>query len=272
MLCLASRAPGQGSAWRVHPEPVSAEQAAQKAYCLKCHANTSGPVIHEPITKEGCIACHKFETRGKETMVAFILPGEELCLKCHKEQNPAGRKHPHPPALDSCNTCHNPHASTAPKLLREPQADVCQLCHERSKGVKQHGPYGEGKCSQCHDPHGSNRDLYLRADVNSLCEGCHKVTEDFAPKIDEVKKTVALPYNVSLTLQEYDKAPKIGLDRGGERGHPLMRHPFSGRNLHENDASVTCLSCHQSHASALPKLLPAGMESAADLCERCHRR
>jgi len=64
---------------------------------------------------------------------------------------------------------------------------------------------------------------------------------------------------------------KIGLDRSGTKGHPIVGHPVSGRDPRNKDATLSCLSCHTPHSSALARLMPADVNPDAGLCARCHQ-
>lgn len=259
----------RSSAGKVHPVPVSPAESSQPEFCAGCHDNARGAVVH-PALSMGCDTCHQFTSKGDDTQVSFVAEGTALCLQCHADKGPAQRKNQHPPVVDSCTTCHNPHSTSLPRLLKAQQSELCLTCHEKAKGETQHGPYAAGNCTQCHDPHGADRPRFLRAETNALCEGCHKPA-DAGARPDDTAKTVALLWDITIPAQEYADAPKIGLDRSGSAGHPVVGHPISGKNKHAQDPPITCLSCHQPHASALPKLMPEGLQRDFDLCERCHQ-
>lgn len=256
------------------------DQPFATADCATCHdphdseaAKLIRPNAHPPFAGGMCESCHQPAKEGK------IVLNEEgkfpLCYGCHDEvqKQVEGAKNPHPAfaAVDTCTTCHNPHASSYPRLLRGPQSEVCATCHERDKGEVLHGPYQNGECANCHEPHGGERARLLRAETNTLCMGCHK---EGAAGVKVEQATVTLPWSRPLALKEYQEAVKLGLDSNGETGHPVIHHPISGKNTRVKNPdqvpAITCLSCHQPHGSALPKLMPAGLESPFDLCDQCH--
>jgi predicted CXXCH cytochrome family protein len=74
-----------------------------------------------------------------------------------------------------------------------------------------------------------------------------------------------------MSLEVYRQAPKLGLDPGGTSGHPMMGHPLTGKDPRSKDATMSCLSCHDPHSSALPKLMAAGVKSQEALCSQCHK-
>lgn len=81
----------------------------------------------------------------------------------------------------------------------------------------------------CHDPHASDNKAQTRASVNMLCFSCH-AQESPNVKVNAETKLVATIGNQVLSLDEYSKAPKLGLDPGGTSGHPIMGHPLMGKD------------------------------------------
>lgn len=276
-LCLECHDAGDKQLATAHHD-----QPFATADCATCHdphdsesAKLIRPSAHPPFASGMCDVCHQAAQQGK------VVLNEEgkfpLCYECHEEvqKRVETAKQPHPAFVvtDTCTTCHNPHASSYGPLLRSSQADVCGACHEPWKGEVRHGPYARGQCANCHEPHGGERAKLLRAEANTLCTGCHK-NGAAGVKVDRETAVVTLPWNRTLPLKEYDEAIKIGLDANGEAGHPVVHHPISGRNTRVKNPDqvppITCLSCHQPHSSTLAKLMPEGLESPFELCDRCH--
>jgi len=247
--------------------------------CTTCHDPHGSPApkllhanAHEPFAKGQCEKCHAEPKDGK--IVIAEGGNRALCYNCHdkkKAQVEESRtKHPVPFMTETCTDCHDPHASVNANLLRQPQGMICANCHEKSTLPVRHGPYEQGQCASCHDPHGSNEPHLLRAKGNNLCRGCH-----VAGQVGVVvgTKSVLLPWNQRVTLADYDLAPKIGLDPGGETGHPLAGHPMTGVNTLTTERSViSCATCHQAHTSKGDNLIPDKVADSIQLCETCHTK
>jgi len=118
--------------------------------------------------KVECIACHE-EIYDAKTLDKRVLPKEEKCLECHREQKQQGkcsnchtdvkRALPWPerePTLrmshadhidrvkEDCSVCHK----SLPNPLRAadaaPPMSACLSCHEHKQ------EYDDGRCSRCH--------------------------------------------------------------------------------------------------------------------------
>ena len=118
--------------------------------------------------KVECIACHE-EIYDAKDLAQRVLPKEEKCLECHREQKQKGlcsnchtdvkRAGPWPerePRLilshaahidrvkEDCTVCHK----TLPDPLRAadaaPPMSACTSCHEHKKD------YDDGRCNRCH--------------------------------------------------------------------------------------------------------------------------
>lgn len=194
----------------------------------------------------------------------------ETCIKCHPTKNQG--KFVHTAVGMGCENCHQT-ASANNKTtitLIATGGDLCAMCHEASKDPVQHEPFKTGQCLVCHDPHASENKAQTRAPVNLLCLSCHGENPANV-KVNNETKLVALLGNELVSLEVYHQAPKLGLDPGGTTGHPMMGHPLMGKDPHLKDGVMSCLSCHNQHSSALPKLMPAGVKSQQDLCTECHK-
>lgn len=51
--------------------------------CLRCHLHTKGDSYPAVRRGKGCAACHLRYADGKLQSHAFVLPGEDQCLRCH---------------------------------------------------------------------------------------------------------------------------------------------------------------------------------------------
>ncbi len=157
------------------------------------------------------------------------------------------RKHPHPPAASGeCESCHeatgakHPGGGGAFRLAAE-GAELCRTCHEAPAGKNSvHAPVAEGQCTTCHDPHGSSEERLLKQGLNGLCYQCHE----------------AARFEIHVI-----RGVRLGT------GHPLSGVPDPSRP----GQSVSCVSCHDPHASDSPTLWRFGVRSAFELCGKCHR-
>jgi predicted CXXCH cytochrome family protein len=156
--------------------------------------------------------------------------------------------HPHPPAREDCASCHAPTGAAHPdsaragfKLVAE-GGELCAPCHEAFPGRESvHPPVAGGECLSCHDPHGSAQQRLLKQPLNALCFQCHEAG-DF--KVHAV----------------------VGVTLGS--GHPLGGAPDPARK----GETLSCVSCHDPHASDTPRLWRFGATTTFDLCGNCHRK
>jgi predicted CXXCH cytochrome family protein len=203
----------------------------------------------------------------------FIEPSaikSETCLTCHPDKKEG--KFVHSAVAMGCENCHqasSENGKTAITLVAT-GGELCAMCHEAKKDPVLHVPYREGQCLICHEPHTSNFPRQLRAETNLLCLSCHGVNQPDV-KVDQEIKTVSLLGGRTLTLDDYRQAVKIGLDRSGTKGHPIVGHPISGQDPRNKDAPLNCLSCHVPHSSALANLMPADVKNDFELCTQCHQ-
>ncbi len=255
-----------------HGQPVA---QADCTICHDAHQSPHSKLInvneHPPFADGSCDSCHQSPKDGK---VVLNEDGKfALCYLCHDEKQKqleqSKTKHAAFAALEACTECHNPHASRTPKLLKSAQGQICAGCHEPSTEAVRHAPADQGQCASCHDPHGTELPKLLRAQRNDLCRACHVMGQ---PGVKAEGQRVLLPFGRELTAAAYYAAPKIGLDRDGERGHPLVNHPIAGKNtkLKSDPDPITCSRCHEAHASKLPKLMPKGVGDEIALCAQCH--
>jgi len=194
----------------------------------------------------------------------------ETCLKCHPTKNNA--KFVHSAVGMGCENCHQAateNNKTTITLLAA-GGDLCAMCHEAKKDPVQHEPAKAGQCLVCHDPHTGAYKAQIRAEVNTLCLSCHGVGQPNV-KVNSETKLVAVLGRQVISFDEYSQAPKLGLDPSGISGHPIMGHPLTGKDPRTKDTALSCLSCHNPHSSALPKLMPAGVKDGLELCAQCHK-
>jgi len=194
----------------------------------------------------------------------------ENCVKCHADVQKG--KFVHTAMSSGCDTCHQAASANGKTTITDVATggDLCAMCHELEKGPVFHGPYKAGECLVCHDPHSSDYPKATRARTDSLCFTCHGVDQP-GVTVQADTKTVSVLGGQTISLDEYQKAPKIGLDPGGATGHPIMGHPLSGKVPGKKDVSLSCLSCHAPHSSTLRNLMPPGVKSDVELCAQCHQ-
>ena len=169
-----------------------------------------------------------------------------------------------------CTTCHSIQttgATTSVGLILPP-GQLCFMCHPQSSEPVAHQPYAEGACTVCHSPHASNFPAHTLVDHKTLCMGCHVRG---MPKVNTKKKTVTVPWGVSLTFKQMNRWYYLGLDPTHTQNHPVMGHPVTGPNsLLPSSPEIGCLSCHQPHTSTSPYLWPPKYKTQTDLCVSCH--
>lgn len=203
----------------------------------------------------------------------FIEPQDiksQTCLTCHPDKKEG--KFVHSAVTSGCESCHQA-ASEKGKTtitLLATRGELCAMCHKAKNAPVLHGPYKNGQCLTCHDPHTSNFPRQARAEVNTLCLSCHGVDQPDV-KINKDVQEVSILGGQTVTFADYRQARKVGLDRSGTRGHPIMGHPVAGRDPRRKDAMLTCLSCHTPHSSTIANLLPPDSKSDAGLCGECHQ-
>jgi len=194
----------------------------------------------------------------------------DTCLKCHSNKNTG--KFVHSAVGMGCENCHlaaTENNQTTITLVAT-GGDLCAMCHEAKKDPVVHAPVKAGQCLICHDPHTGEFKAMLRAQVNTVCLSCHGEGQSNV-RINAQTKLVTLVGRQVISLDQYNQATKIGLDPSGSTGHPIMGHPLTGKDPRQKDALLNCVSCHNPHSSALPKLLPAEIKNGLDLCAQCHK-
>jgi predicted CXXCH cytochrome family protein len=151
-------------------------------------------------------------------------------------------------------------------------------CHteidDLSKKAVHHQPVFSQGCATCHTPHGGDIDHLLRAKGNALCLECHG--PDTAPQRDAAEHLLTI-FNGAVKLPEdyfkKNKVPILPLRYG--LGHPVEDHPVSDvmdpTNQNKVKTSLSCLSCHQPHASAQADLLVKDQQNNTEFCDNCHK-
>jgi predicted CXXCH cytochrome family protein len=255
------------------------------ANCVECHDphESASPKLmakfqHVPFQGNGCDTCHAPAKDGK--IVLTQADAKTLCLTCHDDKAKLidTAKVQHPGAAGDCTDCHTPHASSQPGLPKTDPVTICLGCHsdidELRKKPAHHQPAFTQGCSTCHTPHGGDNDHLLRAKGNALCLECHG--PDSVPQRDEAEHLLTI-FNGQVKLPDdyykKNKVPILPLRYG--LGHPVEYHPVSDVMDPTNQSKVkmplSCLSCHQSHASAQPDLLINDQANNIAFCDNCHK-
>jgi predicted CXXCH cytochrome family protein len=255
------------------------------ANCLECHDphQSASPklmakFVHAPFQGNGCDTCHAPVKDGK---VVLTQPDvKTLCLTCHDDMGKLieSSKVPHPGAMGDCTDCHSPHASKEPGLPKTDAVSICLGCHTdiddlHKKSVLHQPAFAQG-CATCHTPHGGDNDHLLRATGNALCLECHG--PDSAPQRDDADHLLTI-FNGKVKLpDDYFNKNKVAiLPLRFGLGHPVEGHPVSDVMDPTDQTKVktplSCLSCHQPHASLQADLLIKDQANNMAFCDNCHK-
>jgi predicted CXXCH cytochrome family protein len=279
-LCVDCHNPKDAELQKAHNN-----QPFGTANCVECHNphQSASPKLmakftHAPFDGNGCDTCHAPAKDGK---VVLTQPdAKSLCVTCHDDKAKFidTAKVPHPGAAGDCTDCHSPHASNQPGLPKTDAVSICLGCHSdmddlRKKAVHHQPAFAQG-CATCHTPHGGDNDHLLRAKGNALCLECHG--PDSAPQRDEANHLLTI-FNGAVKLPDdyykKNRVPILPLRFG--LGHPVEYHPVSDVMDPTDQSKVrtplSCLSCHQPHASAQPDLLVKDQTNNMAFCDNCHK-
>jgi predicted CXXCH cytochrome family protein len=257
------------------------------ANCVQCHdphqskqAHLMQKFTHAAFDGGGCDTCHAAPKDGK--VVLTNSDSRALCLTCHSEQGEKIEKAAvqHPGAQGECIACHNPHAGRTPGFLQPDPVKACLACHsdqaDQFKKAHLHQPaFGQG-CATCHEPHGgANAHLLRTKTTNALCLECHGPDAPAPGKLESEHLITIFSGSVKLPDNYFVKEKVVVLPLKYGRGHPVMGHPVSDVPDPTNTAKVyqqiSCLSCHQPHASAQPNLLVKDQVNNTAFCSECHK-
>jgi predicted CXXCH cytochrome family protein len=279
-LCLDCHDPKDAELEKAHQN-----QPFATSNCVECHdphqsdsPKLMAKFMHEPFADKACDTCHAATKDGK--VVLTQKDPKSICVTCHDDKAKLidTAKVPHPGAAGDCLDCHSPHASSQPGLPKTDSVSICLGCHSdidelRKKAVHHQPAFAQG-CSTCHTPHGGDNDHLLRAKGNALCLECHG--PDSVPQKQEAEHLLTIFDGTVKLPDDYykkNKVPILPLRFG--LGHPVEYHPVSDVMDPTNQSKVktplSCLSCHQSHASAQPDLLVKDQSNNTAFCDNCHK-
>lgn len=267
--------------------PLMAAQSQKETARNDC-ARYTDPSTLTPLKKykhpaldQGCTVCHLdcneiSHAAGSRKLEPPYLKAEEpdLCLECHSasKQDLSETHGKQPLAQVRCSGCHDAHSSNSPERIPDVshgpfEARLCSSCHAAPlDGMVQltatttdalcYGCHSEFKasvsgaksrhmlfslssdsCIECHDPHAANQAFVLKKPARDLCIGCH-------------------------TANAEKDTPSAQPKQPGMKSYLNL----SSRYVHE-PAGVSCLFCHDAHASDFPYELHAPMPG---LCMGCH--
>jgi predicted CXXCH cytochrome family protein len=276
-LCLGCHDPSSEQLQKAHHN-----QPFATANCVQCHdphqsamPKLMAKFTHPPFADKQCEVCHAEAKDGK--VVLTQADAKSLCVMCHSEQAKQieTAKVQHPGAASDCTDCHSPHASMAPGLPKTNGVEICLTCHtEQAEMVKTkkvlHRPAFQVGCGTCHDGHGNDNEHLLRVkDVNTLCLECHG-PETVPERLESQHLIAIFDGKVKLPEDSLKKTPILPVRYG--LGHPTKGHPVAGvfNTKVNKQVELTCLTCHQPHASAKPDLLVKDQEANMAFCKTCH--
>jgi predicted CXXCH cytochrome family protein len=203
----------------------------------------SANVFHVAEMESRCSSCHVMNPSPAQ--LQSTIEKENPCIGCHRRM--LNVKFVHGPAgTFSCVYCHKERA-TPKYAVTKREAALCGECHEDKaadfrKRKYVHGPIAGGLCETCHDPHGSPYYGQLKAPINELCLSCH---EAIKKSFHVVRTTTGAGHPVS--------------------GRKDPSAPKSGREM-------SCVSCHNPHASDVRYFFVNNAEDRMQLCQMCHNK
>jgi predicted CXXCH cytochrome family protein len=204
------------------------------------------------------------------------IKADANCSECHSTLSQG--KYVHTAMSMGCTTCHTvtQKAGATSVALTAPVNQICLTCHSLSSDKLQHLPYKLGDCIICHSPHSSDFPQHTWVAHQDLCLGCH--THERL-KVDRHTHAGLLPWGITVDAELTEQIPALDLTDRLTKNHPIWGHPVSGPNkaLGKDAPPVSCLSCHEPHASNFQSLLVIkpnpGNFACNDclLCMKCHR-
>ncbi len=190
--------------------------------------------FHQEAFEGPCTTCHALSL--PTSVMENKSSVEAECRSCHSGL--VSRKSVHVPAETwDCLMCHDPQSTPKYQLYAEKQVDaaLCYECHADKQESIQSKPSVHAvaeECRTCHDVHGSQQDALVVDQVNTVCSSCHP--------------------DVATTP------------------HPVVEHPLKGRpDPLRPGKELSCVTCHNPHASDHPRLLTAPQFT---LCQQCHKK
>ena len=235
-----------------------------KELCFSCHESTKDELekfefVHKPATGD-CTGCH--DPHGANNWQMLKAPAPQMCYPCHEDIKKLAEtstyKHSIITKEDGCLKCHTPHASTVKFILKNDPATLCMTCHSKAQGISKdevlpaftdqlkdkkflHGPVAEKDCNGCHRTHGSEHFRLLKEEYPP---------QFYAPFAEENYELCFTCHQKTLVLSK--KTSNLTDFRNGNRNLHFL-------HVNKERRGRTCRSCHQTHASNLPKHIRASV-------------
>jgi predicted CXXCH cytochrome family protein len=248
-----------------------------KARCAECHAEILKGEVKHPPAEEGCLSCHEFSKKERQTLVALLAEGPALCVTCHGELERAAEgklARAHAPVSDSCGHCHSPHSSKEAHLLKAPALQLCLSCHDATDLDKAHPlPVSRSSCVSCHGPHGTEQKKMLLGAfehapfAEKSCESCHR--KGRGTRVRPRVAGAALCYTCHSDLEAaFARGSVHTVVRDGRCTDCHSPHVASAPKLVKTAGNALCFSCHP---DVKAKVSGAGAHAPAkDRCTSCH--
>jgi predicted CXXCH cytochrome family protein len=237
--------------------PAQLVGANGRQMCLTCHTDMDAQLrnakFQHKAVVDNCTNCHDPHASDHRYELRSAVP--ELCAKCHEnilhDYQAAAVKHVPVVEGAGCMNCHTPHMADDERLLITDGMSVCLKCHDGTikidqyelahmgqllaKNPEHHGPIQGKECSGCHKPHGSP---FFRLLTNEY-------PKEFYTSFRESKYDLCFRCHDSSLVKEERTTTLTGF-RDGDRNLHFV-------HVNKSPKGRTCRSCHETHASTLPK-------------------
>ncbi len=237
--------------------PAELVGVSGRQMCLTCHtdmeARLKNAKFQHKAVVDNCTNCHA--PHASDHRYELRAPTPELCATCHekilRDYQAAEVKHAPVVEKPGCMNCHSSHMADDERLLVGNGMDVCLKCHDGTikidqyelahmgqllaKNPEHHGPIQGKECSGCHKPHGSAFFRLLTEDY----------PKDFYTSFSESKYSLCFRCHDSSLVKEERTTTLTGF-RDGDRNLHFV-------HVNKTPKGRTCRSCHETHASTLPK-------------------
>jgi DmsE family decaheme c-type cytochrome len=224
--------------------------------------------------------------------------GDETCLACHEELQPAYDRTIHAKVLSEqnarsalmrrgCEACHGPaekHAEAeggyqiefkgALKALAQENA-TCLACHQDTKRLYwEGGPHDavDVACTSCHIvmKNVSEQHQLTKRTETETCAQCHLIKRSrlfrnahMPARPGEEKMSCSSCHNPHGTISEA-LIPEVSVNDACYACHAEKRGPFLWEHPIANES---CLNCHDPHGSTRDAMLKLSLPR---LCQQCH--
>jgi DmsE family decaheme c-type cytochrome len=248
------------------------------------------------------LAAFVFFSVGTSGVSAAEYPrASVVCVDCHDQEEASLAPTAHalpkgaqdgPGARIACTDCHvgdprhweddpdeYPMKSPA-KLSALDEGKLCATCHQTShqQNMAERNIHmtNDVSCSKCHAVHESKAPVLLKAAEKELCVRCHRGAEGaFAkPYRHPVNEGIVKCTDCHTTLAETSRELSKNGTNMCMKCHAEFEGPFPFEHQATLDYSAEeggCVSCHEPHGSALPRMLRQPYEAPHfQLCTQCH--